>query len=542
MKDLAQPQALRAPDKVMSLAHLGAMQPTRLSFLRVLMRDLARLSARVDRTAWEMDAEGHGYATYTVTLGAHAYTLVAVSQALADADRTDRVIATAWDAAFVLFDGIPNVADIARLRETIPRQEAARLSDSELVLSRANRSVRLFDHVVEALRAGRQPKAEMLARTGYLMRTTAVYGNGKFGLADRARIAERPGLSGPFAAEMLTVWLIRGFTHDLAEHLGGAPLDRRLKRMLGVGNATGLGMAPFLVSHPLLLDAWMQVRETALARVLAQPVIGAAEARALVALAADAARYLASWEVADPRAMAEIEALRADWAALTGALDAAALEAPGALMALMEACHTPALEELALAWLLEPFGALVDDLAECQASPFEPELDARQTCAALRAMIAAHAPWALSCDFDEAAETAQFWYVSEEKLEPRLGARATDPGAEKETPLDTARQICRLHDALPDDATPLWRHLAENPAHRAAARRVQALSSHPYAEVRANLLHAEAAPIHLLRAKLSCFGATRFDPKSRLWTRVTLAQGLPLADEIGDDGTWLPHL
>ncbi|MFM9745459.1 hypothetical protein ACKI2C_48740, partial [Streptomyces brasiliscabiei] len=90
---------------------------------------------------------------------------------------------------------------------------------TELVLARANRSVRLFDHVVESLAAGRQPDAAALEATGYLMRTTAVYGNGKFGIADRARIADRPELEGPFRAEMLSVWLIRAFTVDLADHL-----------------------------------------------------------------------------------------------------------------------------------------------------------------------------------------------------------------------------------------------------------------------------------------------------------------------------------
>jgi len=62
------------------------------------------------------------------------------------------------------------------------------------------------------------------------MRTRAVYVNGKFGIADRDQIASQPGLSGPFMAEMLTVWMICGFTHDRAEHIGGAPLDRWVKR------------------------------------------------------------------------------------------------------------------------------------------------------------------------------------------------------------------------------------------------------------------------------------------------------------------------
>src|SRR5262249_17850700 len=156
----------------------------------------------------------------------------------------------------------------------VPLQEAGRFTQQDLVLARANKSVRLFQSVVDALTRGEQPDEGQLAHVGYLMRTTAVYGNGKFGIADRDEIAERPELSGPFQAEMLTVWLIRSFTFDLADHVaarrnpGGATrLAAQLRRMLGVGNATGLGMAPFLVRHPVLTHNWFLARETALARV-----------------------------------------------------------------------------------------------------------------------------------------------------------------------------------------------------------------------------------------------------------------------------------
>ena len=44
--------------------------------------------------------------------------------------------------------------------------------------------------------------------------------------------------------------------------------------------------------------------------------------------------------------------------------------------------------------------------------------------------------------------------------------------------------------------------------------------------------------MHLLRCKLSQFGAIRFDPRSDRWVRVTLFQGAPLADEV-HDGEWL---
>ena len=88
--------------------------------------------------------------------------------------RSDRVIAHSWDATFTLFDGVPTAADIERLSWNVPKQEAGRVSNREISLSRANRSVRLFEHAVDSLAAGHQPDREQIEAVGYLMRTTAV--------------------------------------------------------------------------------------------------------------------------------------------------------------------------------------------------------------------------------------------------------------------------------------------------------------------------------------------------------------------------------
>ena len=82
------------------------------------------------------------------------------------------------------------------------------------------------------LASGRQPDAARLMSVGYLMRTTAVYGNGKFGIADRGEIVDRPEMAGPFQAEMLTVWLIRSFTIDLAEHVAARRSPGRPRRTI----------------------------------------------------------------------------------------------------------------------------------------------------------------------------------------------------------------------------------------------------------------------------------------------------------------------
>ena len=79
--------------------------------------------------------------------------------------------------------------------------------------------------------------------------------------------------------------------------------------------------------------------------------------------------------------------------------------------------------------------------------------------------------------------------------------------------------------------------------HELALARVACLSSHPYAEIRDNLISARCLPIDMLRCKLAFFGASKFDPKSDRWTRITLAQGAPLPDEVSQpdaDAWWLP--
>ena len=533
---------LRPASSVMRLRRMGASFPTRLSFMRSLLRAIASEGAMVTRPVWDMCPDGFGHAVYTVQLGGYDYSLVAVSTDLPDDARTDRVIATAWDTAYVLYDGVPTADEVARIVRDAPHQEASRFTNRDLVLSRANKSVRLFSHVVDALRSGVQPDRDKVLSTGYLMRTTAVYGNGKFGIADRDQIADRPHLSGPFAAEMLTVLLIRGFTHNLVEHIGGAPLDRDLKRALGIGNATGLGMAPFLVSHPLLLDAWMQVRETALARVRAIPALSPDQIEQLYGLVARAAAHLAEWNVPDPVAMDRIAVMRAEWATFAQTLtpDLFLGAEPIDTIVTQAAAYSVDTQELIVALMLEPFGDLIDGLTDCMATPFVPRVDPLMTAGELKDCIAKDWDWAINCDYREPDRCARFWYVSAEKQEPRIGDRHGEPGADQETPLDIARQVKAMALAIGDHAD-VGAFLRHHPEHRNAVCRVQTLARHPYAEIRDNLIAADCLPINMLRCKLAFFGAAKFDPKSDLWTRITLAQGAPLWDELENaDDWWLP--
>ncbi len=536
----------RPPSDVMRLARMGSSHPTRLSFLRVMLRRMRDEGWRFDRPVWKIDARGVGRAVYRATGPVRAYSLVAFAHDLPDAMRSDRVIATAWDATFALFDGTPTPQDLDRLEKNVPLQEAGRVSRSELTLSRANRSVRLFAHVVERLATGQQPDADEVTAVGYLMRTTAVYGSAKFGAADRADIAARPEMSEPFQAEMLTVWLIRAFTVDLVEHLavakGGAKavrLDPAIRRGLGVGNSTGLGMAPFLVRHPLLLNNWMMAREEALARVRAQKRAGAGEVGEFRAALAAAQENAANWRSDHPIQVAKLADLRGDLTRIAAYLE----RWPGAdphpwdtLWRWGEGALRLEGQEALIALMLEPHGGLIDGLADCMDADEAAArmIDGAVPVGAFRAALAETYGWALGVDFDDPAHAARFWYVSEEKLEPRLGERFAEDGAALEQPLDTARMVCALADALrgwADDA-PLAAFLLAHPDHRFMARRAGIAFRHPFSEIRDNLIAADMLPIDLMRCKLAFFGATHFDPRSDRWVRISLFQGQPYPDEL----------
>ncbi len=530
----------------MRLERLGAAHPTRLSFLRAMLRRASREQWRFSIPLWDLDAAGHGRALLAIDTPERRYTQVCFSTPLADADRTDRVIATAWDTSYVLYDGEPDSAEIARLEANVPRQEAGRFTPNDLILSRANKSVRLFEHVVERLAEGRQPDPELVESVGYLMRTTAVYGNGKFGIADRDRIAGRPEFAGPFRAEMLSVWLTRAFTVRLAEHVAeqrapgrAARLDPTMRRALGVGNSTGLGMAPFLVRHPLLVHRWHFARETALARVRALGATTADRVAGFLSALAAMREDVRRWRTEDP-VQAPRVAVLADELALVASrapdLLAAGDDPWNRLFLFGESELTLEGQEALAALILEPHGDLIDDLAETMDAEEEPSwrIDGTISLGAMAALVDAAYGWTDRFDFAAPEATARFWYVSQEKLEPRLGERADEDGAELEQPLAVARDMAAFRRALAesDPGESLAHFLMRHPDWRHAARRAFIAAGHPYSEVRDNLVSAAMRPVDLLRAKLAFFGASRFDPRSDRWLRISLFAGYPHPDEL----------
>ena len=547
LQNQSEPSIINRPASVvMKLARMGSFHQSRLSFMRVLLRRLKAENWQFRQGEWRIDKHGVGVATYEAIGPERTYTLVAFAHDLPEEKRSDRVIAEAWDATFTLHDGTISQNDITRLAANVPRQEAGRISGQELVLSRANRSVRLFDYVVDCLARGQQPDRQTIEPIGYLMRTTAVYGSGKFGAADRSLWADRPEFSGSFQPELLAVWLIRSFTIDIVEHMARqrAPetaikLDPDIRRRIGVGNSTGLGMAPFLINHPALIHAWINARETALTRVRQLSHAKGGTIADLTRLVQRALVNATEWTTDSPYQKQKTAGLRDDLTKLVEFLtdfDPATASPYNAIFEWGEQNLSLEGQEQLVSLLIEGHGALVDDLAVTmsadETSSFH--IDGNMTIGKIKHILDEAYSWVNDIDYRENAAQARVWYVSEEKLEPRLGERFEEPIEPYEQPLAPGRDIVAARETLNqwDDSTSIASFLLTHPEHRHIIRRVQIVASLPYAEIQDNTIAADMQPIDLLRCKLSFFGASKFDPRSDRWLRITMYQGAPFPDEL----------
>lgn len=547
---------MRPASQVMKLSRMGSAHAHRQSFMRILMRRMQRENWRIEATEFAIDSDGVGHAVYTAHTPSRAYSLVAFAHDLPAELRSDRVIAEAWDCTFTLFDGIPTAADIERLSQNVPFQEAGRISQTELSLSRANRSVRLWEHVVDRLAAGEQPDAQRVTDVGYLMRTTAVYGSGKFGAADRQDIADRPEFTAPFQSEMLSVYLTRTFVMDLVEHMARAKggdaavrLDPAMRRQFGIGNSTGLGMAPFILNHPILLNNWVASKEEALSRVRTLSSFTQADQQRFADLVTRADLNWQLWHSEHPLQVEKLAALRHDLDGLHGFLAAGPIVSWDAIYCWAEDHLSEEGCELVVSLLIECHPEFVDELSDCMSA--DESLDFRikgdVKAGDVLAQIAQIYGWADGLDWDEKNHNARVWYVSEEKLEPRLGERfEEDDIAEYEQPLSPLRDVFRFAQCLEstDKDTTIAEVLLAHPEHRHAARRVQIAAKYPYAEIRDNTICADMLPIDMLRFKLSFFGAKHFDPRSDRWVRINMFAGAPYPQDLAQtaDDWFFPAL
>jgi len=536
---------LRDPNTIMKLSRLGSFHQSKLSFLRSFLDEFKDWEYKKD--LFDLDKGGFGTAIYSLKKNDRVYSLVCFANRLNDGERSDRVIATKWDAAFTLHDGVPTKQDIERLKSEVPRQEVGRLSYKELTLSRANKSVRVFDHVVDCLSKGRQPDLNLLNNVGYLYRTTAVYGSGKFGLADRFRIKNRDEINGPFRLEMMLVYLVRQFTFDQVNHVAkhknpkeAVSLDLNICKNLGIGNSTGLGMAPFIVNHPTLLNNWIFCRETALKKIREIRNIKPEEFNLFKDCVRSSIKNLTTWNTESKYQLKKINSLLKNTKKFLRFIESEfkfEIDYPFNQIYLwleQETCEETI--EYIVSIMMEPFDKIVKPLIKHMSSEEDKyfNIPAHRTVEELREIIEKRYSDILKIDFNNKKNKKNFWFISKNKEEPRYADRYEENGSELEQPLAIARDIKKLYEKLINSKNSITidKFLITNSDLRHVVRRAFIIEKFPYAEIQDNTIGESVVPIDMLRLKLSFFGALKFDPRSDKWLRICMFQGAPLPHEL----------
>ena len=536
---------LRDPKIVMKLSRLGSFHQSKLSFLRSFLNEFK--DWKYNRDFFDLNDRGYGVAIYSFSKDKKTYSLVCFANELKDEERSDRVIATKWDAAFALYDGIPSKIDIDRLSQNVPKQEVGRLSYKELTLSRANRSVRAFNYVVECLSKGIQPNTNELSKVGYLYRTTAVYGSGKFGLADRFRIKNRDEINGPFRLEMMLVYLVRQFTFDQVNHIAkhknpkdAVELDLDICRNLGIGNSTGLGMAPFIVNHPSLLNNWILAKETALKKIREIEKVSEEEFKIFYNCLTKSLKNVTSWNTDSEYQKKKIENLINDLQNLINYLKDNIHKSNFYIFDKLYNWAEENLSEEGVEYLvsimMEPYNKITDPLISQMSSDEDSSFNipVDRSINDLREIIEKNYSDILKIDFSKNENNKKFWFISKNKEEPRIGDRFEDNGSELEQPTAIARDIKKLYETIftLKNSLKVGNFLVQNNDLRHIVRRVFITEKYPYSEIQDNTIGSKLVPIDMLRLKLSFFGAVKFDPRSDKWLRICMFQGAPLPNEL----------
>jgi len=544
---------LRNPNIIMKLSRLGSFHQSKLSFLRSFLNEFK--DWEYNRDLFELDEKGYGVAVYSFKKKDRVYSLVCFANKINDNDRSDRVIATKWDAAFTLYDGVPDKKDIKRLKKEVPKQEVGRLSYKELTLSRANRSVRIFNHVVDSLSNGVQPNEDLLKKVGYLYRTTAVYGSGKFGLADRFRIKNREEINGPFRLEMMLVYLVRQFTFDQVNHISknknpdnAVTLDKKICKNLGIGNSTGLGMAPFIVNHPTLLNNWILSREKALKKIREIKKVKSADSKLFKECVKNSIKNITSWNTESEYQLGKIKLLLKDVEKFLMFLEndfSFNEDYPfNRIYLWLESETCEECTEYVVSIMMEPFNGIIDPLIKEMSSDEEKHFNipTNRTVDELIKILETNYSNIINIDFKKKENNKKFWFISKNKEEPRLADRFDEQGAELEQPLAIARDIKKLYQKLKitEKNISIANFLINNSDLRHVVRRAFIIEKFPYSEIQDNTISEKIVPIDMLRLKLSFFGALKFDPRSDKWLRICMFQGAPLPNELKNfDDQWV---
>lgn len=551
---------LRPAATVMSSDDMLTARSTRHSFSRSMLRRAISRKWQVTREMFDIDAKGVGTVIYRIDAEGQTFRWIGFSTDIPDEDRTDRVIAKHWDITTCLVEGDVDAQRLEYLRSQVPLQEKGRADKGSLIWARANKSMRFFNYVADCLAAGNQPDRDYFGNSPYIVRSTAFYSNGRFNLVPFETFPADHPLQVPYRPHMLSGWMLREFSIDLVEHVAkaknpqAAELTEDWRRYLGVGNATGLGLIPYALNHPLIMEAWARAREFSLASARARTVnFSNEDDQADIKLVSDlmdkAIAYFTERDVTPgepfPTDASIVKCLTSareffDQQIQSGAEGDVALWSNLYEYASSLDAECGSLIASLITEITDDIDDEIDNLLRVsEVFCLEPTMTVAET----RDLIADTYSWVRDIDFDDPRNTEYIWYLSKTNEEPRRIKRSEINKPESELQIGIARRVYDLDQLLAntDPNETIAQFLLNNPDQRYWVARVQLMSKTVYGEPQHNALNGEFLPLSLQRFQLAMYGMSNYNPKSTDWLRVTLMTGMPSVRDVSNESesNWL---
>lgn len=551
---------LRPEDEVMRPEILRAIKATRFSFARSLLARMSENRWRIELASIDIDQEGAGRLIYTIWAEGRKFLFGVMSFPPQETEYAGRIADGGFDFIGTIMDGSADHARVmGELDEFATKLWSGRTDNGTYGWTQANRSNRFFDHTTESLASGRQPDIEYLASGGgYIVRNAGYFGNGRFGTRSWQSLEPGHPFSEPYHLDMLALYLFRTVGFDIVEAVarlrnptGAVPLRADLKRKLGIGNSSGVGMVAALVRWPAWMSAYNFPRELALAYAFGQrgriEPERADRVRDLLERASHYYREQPDCPVPEIERPARLASDLHDLAVSTEELfrqgRAKGREASypwAALSELVTRTGSAELREQIHAIILDAFPEFSDACARLfpEAMKIRRVLRPGMSVGHLRLLIRNRFCWATSIDYGVTGARAYFWYRSEEHGENRRGEIGIDPGEANQTFIDVAGAV----NALARELAPLpasmgvGHFLMKDPEFTHVVTRVQLAEYLPYSEIRGNLIDQRFLPMDGIRFLLSMMGLECSHPHNTRWVKGVFLQGAPTPEEIAGGG------